>query len=216
MFNLFYNFGNINKSLFIFINHSVNNYPLITILLKKISQVFFIGNFAVAYLIACIFLYFKTKKSHNKQQYFLPRYNNLVKIGICYALFGFTFAALKFLVNLPRPYCSLSTDEFITIADITKERCLSSFPSAHTGLSILVAYFLWPHLSISQKTLACLMVALVATSRITLALHYPTDILYSALYIFLVIKTGNLLFSLTKNNIIEPIGFKIFKVLFNS
>ncbi|MDC0864712.1 phosphatase PAP2 family protein [Rickettsiaceae bacterium] len=146
----------------------------------------------------------------------MPIYYELVRIGTCYALFGLGFAALKFSINLPRPFCSLSQEEFITIANIYSERCLSSFPSAHTGLSILTTYCLWKYMNNILRVMSCIMIFLVAISRITLAMHYPTDILYSALITMFIILLANFFYNLLKDSVIKIIGKFIMKFIFNT
>jgi len=213
MLETFYNFFGINKHLFLIINYYTNIYAL-PVVLEYLSNMFFIANFAVLYVVVCGYFCYKTRKVSNRAEYFTPIYHELVRVGICYTVFGCTFAALKFSVNLARPFCSLEPTEFSTIANILNERCLSSFPSAHTGLSILVTYFLWPYLNKALKIFTCIIVLAVATSRITLAMHYPADILYSALITVIVIMLGNLLYNLLKKKIITPAGSLIQKVFF--
>lgn len=213
MFEIFYNFAGINKKLFITINNFTNAGTL-PVILKYLSNIFFIANFAVIYVLVCGYFYYKTKQAENKSEYFMPVYHELTRIGICYAMFGCTFAALKFSINLPRPFCSLAPTEFTSIASILNERCLSSFPSAHTGLCILAAYFLWPYINKTLKIIAIITTLAVATSRITLAMHYPADILYSVLTTMIVIITGNIFYKTLKKKIITPIGDFIFKITF--
>lgn len=213
MKEIFYDLLGANKILFIEIN-SHTNMATIPHILQNISNIFFIANFAAVYLLICLYFYYKTKKASNSAEYFSPIYYELTKIGICYALFGITFATLKFSFNLPRPFCSLSTDEFITIADISLERCLSSFPSAHTGLSLLCAYFAWPHLNKISKFLSCAVVLSVAISRITLAMHYPSDIIYSVLATVIIIIAGNFLHRFLYKPIFIPIKNIIIRLIF--
>jgi membrane-associated phospholipid phosphatase len=210
----FYNFFGLNETLFIQINQLTNK-GFIPDILNAVSSVFFIANFAACYIAVCIYFYFKTKKAVNSETYFTPIYTELFRIGTCYAIFGFIFAGLKFSVNMPRPFCSLDPSQFTTIANTELERCLSSFPSAHTGLSILVTYALWPHLNKSAKLFCCIVIALVATSRITLAMHYPADIAYSALATLFVIIIGNLIYKAIKPKIADPIKKLITKLFFS-
>ncbi len=214
MYNVIYNFFGLNKEIFIFVN-KITNVSIVPNILKIISQFFFIGNFAAYYLIICLYCYFKLKKLSNPKMEFVPIYNTLVKAGTCYALFGFAYSAFKFGINLPRPFCSLFPSEFTTILDVTKERCLSSFPSAHTGLAILIAYYLWPHLTKYQKAVMLLLVTLVPISRITLAMHYPADIIYSIFIVYLLIFCSNKLVDSLQNIIIQPIGSFIANALFS-
>ena len=213
IYNVIYNFFGINKEIFIFVN-KITNVGIIPTLLKISSQFFFIGNFAAYYLIICLYCYFKLKKRSNPKIEFVPIYNQLVKAGTCYSLFGFAYAALKFGINLPRPFCSLTPSEFTTILDVTKERCLSSFPSAHTGLAILIAYYLWPYLTKYKKAIVLSLIVVVSISRITLAMHYPADIIYSILIAYLIIFFSNKLVDYMQNIIVKPIGKIIANILF--
>ncbi len=213
MLELFYNPMGYNTDLFLLLNHYTNINVLPTIF-QVISSLFFIANFAVFYLAICIYFYYKIKKSNNPAKYFESIYYELTRIGICYALFGITFATLKFSINLPRPFCSIPAIDFITIADISLERCLSSFPSAHTGLAILVTYYLWTHINRPLKAISCVIVISVALSRITLAMHYPADILYSAIVTIIVIIIGNYLYGMLKIPVLTPIKKSITKLLF--
>lgn len=212
MLSEFYNWYGQNKSIFILLNHYTNQ-GILPKILCYISNIFFIANFAAAYLLILSYLAIKTVRSGNRIEFFWSWYYEMVKIGICYSLFGLTFAALKFGINLSRPFCSLDKVDFITIANTELERCLSSFPSAHTGLSILVTYCLWPHINKYYKFLCVLVVFLVSLSRITLAMHYPADIIYSGIITLLVIAAGTTVFRLLKDNLISSIGRMIARIL---
>ena len=126
----------------------------------------------------------------------------MVQMGICYAFFGFTYAMLKFSINLPRPYCSLPSDQFITIMNVNHARCLSSFPSSHVGLALMMTIFGWNYMNKWGCAGAMLTVALVALSRITLAMHYPADIIYSMLITALAFGVSQLIFSIFSDNLI--------------
>ena len=103
--------------------------------------------------------------------------------------------------------------DFMTIANTSLERSVSSFPSAHTGLSILVAYSLWPYMNTYLKGISCFVILAVAISRTTLAMHYPADIMYSILVTILIIFAGNFVFIILKNNAIKSIGNRIFRLI---
>lgn len=212
-----YNFGGFNQKLFLLINQTTN-ISILPSILQFISWPFGISNFTIYYFICCGWGYLKLikiKEANQQQNEFWRIYNKLVKVGIIYASFGFIYAALKFSINLPRPFCSLPKDSFLTIANIAGERCLSSFPSAHTGLAILICYFLWSYLKLPHRLIGVMIVLLVGISRITLAMHYPADIIYSILIAGLVIMIGNILFKLFVNKLIKFIGelvyFRFFK-----
>jgi membrane-associated phospholipid phosphatase len=208
MIEYLYNFAGLNKKLFLIINH-FTNVSILPSLLQMLSWFFNISSFSFYYIIICLYLHRKISKDSSK---FWPIYNKMVYIGITYATFGFTYAFLKFFINLPRPFCSLEVGSFITIANTTAERCLSSFPSSHTGLSVLIAYFLWPFLSMGQRVCAILIVGAVMISRITLAMHYPADILYSLITVFMVIQLGKVIFRIFELNVIKWVGERINRI----
>ena len=213
MLEIFYNFFGLNEIIFIKLNYLTNK-GVLPYILQSISSVFFIANFAACYILTCVYFYFKIRSVQPTEEYFTPIYNELVKIGICYAVFGLTFAALKFSVNMQRPFCSLAQEQFTTISNTELERCLSSFPSAHTGLSILTAYALWPHANKILKFILCIVIISVATSRITLAMHYPSDIMYSVLVTFVAILIGNIIYKKLKSSIADPIKKIILMLIF--
>ncbi|MDG1436692.1 MAG: phosphatase PAP2 family protein [Rickettsiaceae bacterium] len=212
MLEIFYNPFGCNTDLFVLLNNYLNIGVLPNIL-QLISSVFFISNFAMGYCVACAYFYYKAKKSDNPALYFEQIYYEMIRIGICYALFGLVFAALKFSINLPRPFCSLPPHLFTTIADTSLERCLSSFPSAHTGLSLLVAYCFWPYINKPLKILTYFTVLAVALSRIALAMHYPSDIIYSAIITIFIIAAANYINKKCLTIIITPVQ-KIISGLF--
>ncbi|MDR0296630.1 MAG: phosphatase PAP2 family protein [Rickettsia sp.] len=216
MFELLYNFQGLNQEIFLWINRITNHFSIVAYILQIISYCFNITNFATVYLIYCIYFYTQLKKIQDFNQHqikFWSIYNKMVLIGIIYAIFGCTYALLKFFVNLPRPFCSLPINSFVTIANIELERCLSSFPSSHSGLALLSTYFIWSYITMRQKIIALLIVILVTISRITLAMHYPADIIYSFLITIIIIIFGRIVFKIFANNLIKWLGKGLFKIL---
>lgn len=195
MFEFFYNFCGLNRQIFLVINHSSNN-SILPYILQTISFCFNISNFAIIYIICCIVFYIKLKKMPLAKV--LVIYDKIIQIGIIYSLFGLSFTLLKFSFNLPRPFCSMQVNSFTTIANIELERCLSSFPSSHTGLAILVSYCVFPYISRFGKFMSVVGVILVAISRLSLAMHYPADILYSVMITGIIIIVGNISFKVLK------------------
>ncbi|XVN42188.1 MAG: phosphatase PAP2 family protein [Candidatus Rickettsia vulgarisii] len=217
MFELLYNFQGLNQSIFLYINQLANHFSIIANILQIISYCFNISNFAIVYFIFCIYFYAQIKKIQDINQAYLKFwsiYNKLILIGIIYAIFGFTYAILKFSVNLSRPFCSLPLGSFVTILDVSQERCLSSFPSSHVGLALLVAYSIWSNITNIQKIMAVLVVILVAVSRISLAMHYPADIIWSLVIIIMIIFIGKIVFKIFSNNLIRWFGEIAFRKLF--
>ena len=200
MFQFLYDIGGINTEAFVAIN-KLTNVSIVPYLLQMISLPFCIQCFAIYYF--TLFILMCAKYKSISQERFDRYFESFAKSGITYALFGFSYAFLKFSINMPRPFCSLQISQFKTIADTTHERCLSSFPSAHTGLSIMIAYFLWPYLNNTLRAVAIIVVFLVCASRIALAMHYPSDILYSAVIIWGVIYFGLILYKAFQKNLIS-------------
>lgn len=215
-YSFFYDLSGLNEKIFIAINKATNQGSFIPKTLLLISQFFSIEKFAIYYLIICALLYFQAKKTGEINKFFTEPYLRLVRAGTCYAIFGFVYAGLKFSVNLPRPFCSLPTSKFLTIANITSERCLSSFPSAHSGMTIIICYYLWPYLNKFARIFAVAISVAVATSRITLAMHYPSDIIYGILLSIIIIYSSNKLCDLLDNKIIQPFKELLKKLLFSS
>jgi tRNA threonylcarbamoyl adenosine modification protein YjeE len=220
MKEIFYDWLGYNAKIFHFLNHE-GNIGLLPKTLSYLSFFFNIENFAIYYVIGC--LVFMTRiyssplirgsqesceilgsspksslEENNKKTY-----NLLIFIGICYAIFGLTYAAIKFSINFPRPYCSISPELFQTILDLSHERCLSSFPSSHSGLALIVTILAWSYLGVVSRIFAVVTTALVAWSRIALAMHYPADILYSYMIVILVICSSRLVFRVFEGNIIK-------------
>lgn len=193
-----YNLFGYNKPIFIYIN-DLTNQGIIAIILQYISAIFFFANFPLFYILTAITIHIKIINKQKSGKDFTDFFNDnfalMTRIGMCYCLFFAIYVLLKFSVNMPRPYCSLNELEFSTIANITSERCLSSFPSAHTAFSILVIYFLWPYLNKPLRILAIIAPISVALSRMSLAMHYPSDILASAIIAPIIIMISNFIFS---------------------
>ncbi len=209
MITYLYHWQSANKALFILINNYINHFPLLASALNNLSKLFFIGNFAILYIIT-ITLYFahtKIKPNQHPPQEKQNTYSKFIKVGITYGLFGVFFAIIKFSINLPRPFCSLQAQEFITIMDISRERCLSSFPSAHSALAIILAYSAWPYINLKLKIFSVIIIIFVMISRISLAMHYPADIFYSILLAFLVIKVAHILYKITLPLSCKIIGY---------
>lgn len=211
MEDLFYSFAGYNEEIFFIINNACS-YPLLQHFFKYISAMFDIEMISIYYSIILVTLLYRIIKLKNYEQYSFC-YDLMVKFGICYALFGFVYAALKFGINMPRPFCSLPSRTFTTIMDISKERCQSSFPSSHAGLVFLITLFLWDYLQVTARLIWLMLVGLVATSRIALAMHYPADIFYSLFIAYGVYVFGVTIYDLLAGNIIAWVKGKLGRYL---
>jgi membrane-associated phospholipid phosphatase len=199
MKEIFYDFLGLNKSAFYMIYNFCSEYGLQKPLMW-ISNLFNIEMFGALYIIAVIAGYIVLLK---KKDLLSKYYDFMAKLGITYGLFGLTFAALKFGINLKRPFCS--TESIHTIIDISSERCESSFPSSHTGLAFLLLLSLWPCLKgrFWAKSFFGALFLTAALSRIALAMHYPADIFYSIIVTCFVMFIANLIYKLFEGNVIK-------------
>lgn len=230
MKELIYDFYGFNEYLFLRINEFCHQLG-IEVPLYYISKIFDIEKFAIYYVVIAAMGYWWFKsycplrsssgltrgpsislmagsrlkgRDDMRMQARLPFFFDfMMKLGTSYATFGFTYAAIKFSVNMPRPFCTISPFRFHTIADVTEERCLSSFPSSHTGLAFLISLFLWPYLCRRGRIVLILIIVLVALSRMSLAMHYPADILYSMLIAYLVFHLSKYIYRIFENNIFK-------------
>ena len=214
MKELIYDFYGHNTSLFNNINDTFSS-STSQHLLKYISTLFDIEMFAIYYCIILAILSYRILTIKLYEQYSFC-YDFMVKIGICYACFGFTYAALKFGINMPRPFCSLPEGSFTTIIDISQERCQSSFPSSHTGLVFLITLFLWDYVGWFARIFWVGMVILVGLSRIGLAMHYPADIFYSLFIAAGVYIIGVEMYHILEGNLIAWVKERIWKMVARS
>ncbi len=199
-YNNLYNLGGWNKEIFLFLNNFFNqDIAPLPELFKFISYGFSIYSFAIIYILICLFYCHRLLNQEPDFNKFQTNINQLLQIGTCYTLFVFSFALIKFTANMPRPYCSLDPSLFYTILDTTKERCLSSFPSAHTGIAIMAIYYFPASAEIYYKALFYILAFLAILSRITLAMHYPADLLYTLVLTIFIIKINQVMFDQIKN-----------------
>lgn len=203
MYEVIYNFGGYNQKLFYLINSLfVSDYA--QIFFTYFTILFNIEVFALSYILLSIILLAVIYHRQNYEEYSVI-YHFMTKIGFAYALFGFIYAAMKFGINLPRPFCSLPEGSFNTIIAVESERCLSSFPSAHTGLAVLILLFCWRYINNTIKICGIITILLVAVSRIALAMHYPSDILYSIIIAYIIYKLSLGIYKMIESMIFLPI-----------
>lgn len=124
------------------------------------------------------------------------KYSTAIRIAMRYLVICATYWFIKLLAHMPRPFCSLQRGDFVSIIDIDTNTCFSSFPSTHTAIAVLIATCIWSHTQMLQKLCIVVIVLLVGISRITLAMHYPADIIYSILISTLLIKCTDIIFDI--------------------
>lgn len=216
MFRIFYDFCGLNQQLFKLANQFFN-LSILPEICHIISGFFAIDRVAIYYAAYSIYHYWHLRRmtvAAKQLAAFWSIYQQLVRFGLAYAVFGLAYAGLKFTVNLPRPFCSLPPGDFITIvAEQDLPRCLSSFPSSHVGLAVLLGYFCWPHCAARVRIIIIIIILLIAISRLSLAMHYPADIIYSCLITGLVINISQQIYPVFANNLIKQAGNLLLKLL---
>jgi membrane-associated phospholipid phosphatase len=123
---------------------------------------------------------------------------------------------MKFSINSKRPFCLLDSKSYISIGNLEAERCLSGFPSSHISLAFFIAYYLWSYTKNNfQKFCLVSLVVLVGISRISLAMHFPWQLIISLFLVYIVILISQILCRLFKTFLIIPIGKSLYKLWFN-
>ena len=176
MKHIFYDWYGFNQSLFVSVNY-ITNLGFLQKLFIIISKLFNIFAFLLYYLLLLLFIFFKLRNDKFSKDSYDRYFEILLKIGLTYTVIILAYSAMKFGINLPRPYCIM--ENFISIQNFANVRCLSSFPSAHTAMAVFMYYISFQHLSKGGKLLGAIVIALVGASRISLAMHFPADVLYS-------------------------------------
>ena len=160
-----------------------------------------------------LFAYYKLKSVSFERKLYDQIFALMIKIGSIYAIIGLLYALMKYHINLPRPYCSML--KVISVADFTHVRCLSSFPSAHTALAVLACYCAFPYLKLKGRVCAICLVVLVGLSRISLAMHFPADVIYSILISLIICISVDKIQQLKfiQHFILSPIANWVYKLL---
>lgn len=210
----FYDLIGFNHAIFYGLN-SFGNYGLLPYLLYALTLIFDLGPFIIYYFALCLWAYWHINSGTKKAQNFSKIFYLLIRIGTCFALLHLIYAELKFSFNLTRPLCELPAGSFSTLESVDSVRCNASFPSAHAARALLVCYFLWPYADIFPKRAGLVtLLAMVSLSRISLAMHYPADIIYSLIIMAFIIVLTNLLCLQLKKPVISRLEKVIFPLLF--
>jgi len=209
---ILYHWLGLNEYLFTLLNSSLNKgllpyfFYIISILFKEFVFLIYYSAFMV-YQVRQMVIIKPNYEAYDRV------FNKVVKIGSIYAGVMVVYTFLKYTVNFPRPYCSIS--RFISINNFAHERCLSSFPSAHTAMAVIVCWWVWPYANRLGRILLIALVMLVGLSRITLAMHYPADIVWSIIIslsiCFIAPKISRLF--IIQDKILQPIEKLIWQFL---
>ena len=203
---IFYDFFGYNAKLFFHIHNNMNGEVVQTVLFN-LSNLFYFYNFIFYFGIFIIYSLLQIKKDGSKK---IDHYWKIIlRLGIIYSTFIFVFTFLKYTINMTRPLCLYEPYMINSIIHISEVRCLSSFPSAHAGMVLFCTYCIWKYLDKIQKIIMIATISLVGIARMSVAMHFPSDILYGYLISILVIIIGNLIYrDLPK--IIHDILYNIF------
>jgi membrane-associated phospholipid phosphatase len=198
---LFYDLFGYNNKLFFVINHALSG-DVLQGILSNISGLFYYYNFLLYFGIALIYSIVQIKKDKTKFEYY---FQSLFRSAIIYCCFIFIFTMLKYSVNMPRPLCSFAPETFHSIIAPDSVRCLSSFPSAHSGFALLMGYFIWYYIKLDliQKLVIISLIVSTGCARISMAMHFPVDVLYGYLFAILVIIIGDYIYRKLPRPIIE-------------
>ena len=192
---LFYDFYGYNQKIFCWINDAFNDqiFQLIFLILDSILQYYCLAIYLLLILVIKFFRYNRENSLSMFNYELLPKFlyqrkNFYLEIIYIYVFFLACFTILKYSMNMPRPLCILPNEMFNSIIDLSSIRCNSSFPSAHSGLALIICYLLWEYFSLNriEKIASIFFVIFVGISRIGLAMHFPTDVLFG--YIFAIIS----------------------------
>lgn len=201
---ILYHWLGLNEYLFTLLNSNLN-YGLLPHFLYVISILFKEFVFLIYYAAFVTYQVRQLSISEATYERYDRVFNKAVEIGSIYASVMVIYTLIKYTVNFSRPYCSMPS--FFSIQDFSHERCLSSFPSAHTAMAIIICWWFWPYLSRLGRILLVGLVILVGLSRITLAMHYPADIIWSVVIslsiCFVAPKISRLPYF--QNKILDPI-----------
>ena len=138
----------------------------------------------------------------SKKIYLIEKYHLMAKIGLQLTSFVILILGCKYAFSMPRPICTYPINELTITINPEAYSCLSSLPSGHTSLAAVITYLIITHSAHPAKYISLLIPIIVGITRITLALHYPADIIFALLSLIPIILIGNLLYILLKNNLI--------------
>ena len=111
----------------------------------------------------------------------------IMPMVITYLIFIVWVTGLKHALHMPRPFAILPEGS-VNIMDSVKleESPFVSFPSGHAAFSMMMLVMLWPLLNRYAKIGGVLILLWVGLSRISLGVHFPSDILMTWILSFAI------------------------------
>ena len=209
---IFYDLCGANICMFIKI-YTIFNTWYFNYIFKIIAIVCSVYTFAIIYTITATYnLFFLKRNNHT----FLQLFHSFVEVGFIYSCIFFSYLIMKLSFFMQRPCCNENFSNLITQkADLNfaSINCFASFPSAHTGMAVLISYIFLKYRNggILSKLLLFFLIILTGISRITLAMHYPIDVIYSIAIAWAICVLADKIINTqyVKNNITQYIGKKI-------
>jgi membrane-associated phospholipid phosphatase len=214
MENLFYNWYGVNQLL---LKQIIKLYdlPYSLELSYFLDNIFHFLSFPVYFslIILGFLIYWRNSLIKNKNgsaSKFQAQFDLLAEIVLNYTIFVIVFTSLKHSVNLPRPICEQPGLLDQLPIDINKVRCLSSFPSAHSGLAVLIFMHLVKNKAPPVINFSMLILTITTClSRVMLLMHYPADVVFGCLISAVVFILSNKLYKLTTHTLFRPIASKL-------
>ncbi len=121
------------------------------------------------------------QKSHREAQHWL---GVIAVFSVAYVIDGALVHWLKETLDFPRPPLVFSPESLHLIG---KPEYRHSLPSGHSAFAITVAASLWPVLNRYWRVGLTAFVVWVGLSRVSLGVHFPTDVLAGFLVGFAVV-----------------------------
>lgn len=148
---------------------------MLLIISNIINVVLSVKFFCALYLASCVvtvsfFLIRKIKLNYIRYKYIFYQFYS---VGLLFSTFVLIFFSIKFFVARPRPiYVKLGLVE-------NSFANLSSFPSAHFGLGLLIYFYFFNKSNALYKIIYIPFLILIGYSRIFLDKHYLSDLIGS-------------------------------------
>ncbi len=174
------------------IMNEILNYSIVPYIFAIVSFLFEAKVFCLIYLTFTIWknLY---KFDQNTKKNFTANIN-IIKFAQCYFFLILVFYSIKKFTKIARPFCSLNN--FYSISNnLDFSDCYNSFPSAHMGIAFLFCLQCWRYAqNIQTKFFLIIMLIIVACSRISLAMHFPLDLISSIPIVILLKYISDIVF----------------------
>lgn len=185
-----YHLDGYNKKALLFFHHLTDE-PVFFNIMKLSSA--YIGNYLWAPvtipIIILIALSTLKKKSKDKTSICINMIQAFIVMFISLFIAGILVKVLKSYSEMPRPYCSLDASLIRDFVVHKTAKCFRSFPSGHTAYTAAIVFSLWPIMSSLTKYIASIVLVLVCISRLSMAMHYPADVIGSLILTTIIVFT---------------------------